>query len=144
MNKQKQRPSFEFKEKEIFMDMIFGLLPKDKAIILRPHNYYRSIADNRRDPMSKHLLKVILESQEQFNRLKFEFIKYIKTLPKPEDRVMDFEYENEKGLPDFDKMRRLIEMRKTREEKSQEMQEELRIKKLCKDLGIKYNGILQD
>ena len=58
-------------------------------------------------------------------RFKFEHVKYIKTLPNPEDRVADFEIRDKNLLPDFDKERKLIESRKTREERQAEIKEDM-------------------
>lgn len=88
-------------------------------------------------------MAVTIPDPEIFNRIKFEWIKFIKTKPDPEDRVADYEWRDENNLPDFNKLERLIESRKTVAEKKKEFEEELEIKMACEKYDIEYFGPLR-
>ena len=113
-------------------------------IVVHPHEYYADICDDPKSPLIKYGMQITIYNDQIFNRIKFEYVKHIKTLPKPEDRVADFEWRREDGSPDFDKLDRLIEKRKTAAEKEKEFKEELEIKKACEKYGIEYFGPLRE
>lgn len=131
------------KEVDLYIDMIRDIIPSKRMIILHPHEYYISICDDPRSPLIKYGMAVTIPDPEIFNRIKFEWIKFIKTKPDPEDRVADYEWRDENNLPDFNKLERLIESRKTVAEKKKEFEEELEIKMACEKYDIEYFGPLR-
>lgn len=146
MKSQKQRAVLKLvlynKNIDLYIDMIRGLNLDKKTVILHPHEYYKDICDEPTNPLIKYGMQVTIYDADIFNKVKFEYIKHIKTLPNPEERVASFEWRDENGLPDWPRFERLVESRKTREEKRKEFDEELEIKKACHRLGIEYNGPL--
>lgn len=137
------RPSVEFNGLTLYMDMIYSIEPLHRSVTLRAHEYYYPLIKKPGDHCHG-LIFFKVDNDILFNRIKFEYIKFIKTLPKPEDRVADFEYRDENNLPDFDKMDRLIEMRKTRDERAAELKDEIEIKQQCEKFNIEYFGPLRD
>ena len=129
----------EFKGILIPAVYIYDLIPEKKRVIIRPHLDLLPHVD---DPDRKHL-QTITVNEREFESFKFGFLRYLKTMKKPEDRVADFEYRKADGLPDFDKLDRLIERRKTRAERDQEFQDELWIKNECEKYDIEYLGPLR-
>lgn len=81
-------------------------------------------------------VKIMILSDQAFYKYKFELIKWLKKRPNPEDRVMRFETEGD-GIWSFKKEQRLIEARKTREEKHDELQEKIWFKQELEKRGIK-------
>lgn len=138
-----KRLSVDINGTTLFMDMIYSLIPKKRALCIRSHEYYMHLAATKED-RQHGLIFFKVDNDVLFNRIKFEYIKYIKSLPNPEDRVADFECRDENDLPDFDKMDRLIEKRKTRDEKAKEFNDELEIKRLCEKNNVEYFGPLRD
>lgn len=148
MRKAKKRPVLKInlynKNIDLYIDMIRTMDPTRKTMILHPHEYYLPICDDPKCPLIKYGMQVTIYNDQLYNRIKFEYVRYLKTLPDPEDRVADYEWRTEEGLPDFDKLERLIEKRKTAEEKRKELMEELEIKKACERFGIEYFGPLRE
>lgn len=104
--------------------------PKNNKVIIRDLSKWLYTTETQLD-------------QKEFNKFKFEFIKWLKQRVDPQDRVAEFEYRDEHGLPDWDKQERLIEKRKTRAEKERDLQDELLIMKLSKKAGVEYYGPLR-
>lgn len=143
-NLSSERASLEFGGKTLFIDMIYSIIPSKKLILIHSHQYYDEFRDPDDDIKGSTLIPVTVKDDNLFTRIKFEYIKHIKTLPNPEDRVADWEWRDKNGLLDWDKFERLVEKRKTREEKSKEFNDELQIKKDCERFGIEYFGPLRD
>lgn len=139
-----KRSTLKFKDHDLFIDMIYNLIPDKRLMLLRAHPYYEELRDKNEPFKSKTLISVTVQDESMFNRIKFEFIKFIKTLKNPENRVADWEWRDKDGLPDWDKLERLVEKRKTREEKAKEFNDELQIKKDCERFGVEYFGPLRD
>lgn len=130
--------------KDLFIDMIKDMIPWRQGIVLHYHEYYRGLSTTPEDPLLKYGILIEGISDQDFAKIKFEWIKFIKTRPNPDDRVADFEWRDKDGLPDFDKLERLIERRKTREEKQKELLDEMELKKAFDKHGLEYNGPLKD
>ena len=130
------------KDTAIKVSDILGIVEASCKVILRSKSDYLEIADDKNDMLSDVVIGVTL-CKKDYRKVKFEFIKYIKTLSDPEDRVDDSECKDENGVMDFAKRDRLIESRKTREERDLEFAEEIQIKKDCERFGIEYFGVLQ-
>lgn len=73
--------------------------------------------------------------KDEFLRYKFELIKWVKKKDSPDDRYFHFETEIN-GIWSYEKEKRLIEARKSREEKAKELQEERDFKKMCDAMGV--------
>lgn len=146
--KQKKRPVLRInlyeKNIDLYIDSLITVYPDKRAILLKYHPYYMQISDDPKDSLNKYGIFVTIPDPVTFNRIKFEYIRHIKTLPSPEDRVADYEWRDEQGLPDFEKLDRLIEKRKTAEEKKKELMEEIEIKRACEKYGIEYWGPLRE
>jgi len=124
------------------MSSILDLNIQEQRIIVEASDHYRPIIEDPHHVLNKHVMKIHVADKMKFNKIKFSYIKYIKGRPNPDDRVADFEFRDKRGLPDFDKLERLIEMRKTREEKQTELDDEINIKNLCEKHNVKYHGPL--
>ena len=135
--------SEEVGDVQVFMAHVLDLIPEKRQMLLRATRRYYEIADDMDDPLSEHVIKVTIDNQKLFNRIKFTLIKYLKSLPKPEMRVLDFEFRDSNGLPNFDEFERLVESRKTRLEKESELQEELELKHQFEEAGLEYHGPLR-
>jgi hypothetical protein len=136
------RDSITIDGHKLFIDYIMMIIPSKKAIVIHPHESYLPLADDPKDSANKFGIFCSISSDQVLKDIKFKYINYIKTLPNPEDRVAAFEYKRDDGSPDFEKMDRLIERRKTRKEKQIELNEEIETKKLCEKHRIKYYGPL--
>ena len=101
------------------------VIPWNRRVLLKPFKMYAELATNLNCSSIRYHICVDDVEDTDMSRFKFEHIKYIKTLPNPDDRVADFEIRDKNGLPDFDKERRLIESRKTREERQAEIKEDM-------------------
>lgn len=123
-------------ELELFMDMITSIIPDKRMLIMHRHEYYNSWYDTGEKFPVTTIATVTVPGPELFNKIKFEWIKWIKTDPNPDNRVADFEWRDANGLPDFDKMDKLIASRKTREERQKEIDDELHIIKEMERLGV--------
>ena len=107
---------------------------------LEPHKCAVLLKSLENDFFTK---RVVLKEKDFIN-LRFNYIKWIKQDPDPQRRVAPFEYTDKNGLPDFDLMDKLIEQRKTKEEKKRERDEEQSLKDMCKKLGLEYWGPLRE
>lgn len=136
------RSQLNLMDKVLFIDMIYDLIPDKRLMLLRYHEYYKELADPSPKFPGMTLIPVTIKDPKMFERIKFEYIKHIKTLPDPRDRVADWEFRDENGLPDFDRYDRLVEKRKTREEKAKELQDEIELKKQFDKYKIPYIGPL--
>lgn len=108
-----------------FCDVI-NLLPKSRAVIIKTHN--RGYATQR-------FLGVA------FDRFKFEAIRWVKTRPKPEDRIWMFETLDSDGHYDIPKEQALIRARLTREERNQLEKEEQELRILAREHGVDWDKI---
>tara|TARA_Y100000310_G_scaffold243676_1_gene248228 strand:- start:9395 stop:9754 length:360 start_codon:yes stop_codon:yes gene_type:complete len=89
-----------------------------------------------RDPRAKLGVTMTELSSSDFKRFKFEAIRWIKKRPDPQERSWPFELENEHGCYSYDKERKIIQQRKTRQEKDDERKEEQELKELFKQHGL--------
>lgn len=124
--------------------MIKDIDTRRRVILVHPHEHYLNVCDDPNSPVIKYGMQITIPEESMFNRIKFEWIKFIKTRECPDDRVASFEWRDENGVPDFEKLERLIERRKTIEEKRIEIEEELKIKEDCEKFGIEYFGPLRE
>lgn len=124
------------KELDLYMDMISNIIPDKKLLIMHYHDYYKQWIDESSRVPHCSLVTVTVPDPDIFNKIKFEWIKWIKTDPNPDNRVADWEWRTERGLPDFDKLDKLVESRKTRAEKQKEIDDELELIKECERLGV--------
>lgn len=140
MTKQRKRIILKInlykEEKDLYMDMIYNIHPDKRLLLLHHHAYYIDIADATPQIEMDTLIPVTIPDPTLFNRIKFEWIKWIKTDPNPENRVADFEWRDSNGLPDFKKLDKLIHSRKTIDEKQKEIDEELALIKEMDRLGV--------
>lgn len=104
---------------EIDLDDIKEVLPEINQVLLVPRKCYADLASNLRDQSLRFYIRVKDIDNDSIKRFKFEYIKHLKTLPDPADRVADFEVLDSNGLIDFDKRDKMIELRKTRAEKQE-------------------------
>ena len=110
--------------KGIDFNTVVDLVPSECTVIVRT------------GPDAFDLEKVIL-TQSDFALFKFEAIRWVRKRPDPQDRLFHFETIGEHGVWSFDKEQRLIESRKTRNEKDKERAEDEAIYKLLKERGIR-------
>ncbi len=105
-----------------FID-ILDLIISEMAVLMKSKPKYWEIADNdSKDDLTRYVVKSTVRNKEDFTRIKFELIKWIKKMPLPCDRIMPYEYhDHDTQLIDFDQKDRLIESRKTRKEKDEDM-----------------------
>lgn len=115
---------------------IMHVIPQNNRVILRPLKKYASIASNIGDASLRYHLCVNDVDDESMAKIKFEYIRYIKKLPNPANRVADFEILDDNGFPDFEKEQRLIESRKTRKEREVEIKEYLHLIDRCDVLNL--------
>jgi hypothetical protein len=136
-----QRPPSKIKlgEIEIFTDDVIDLIPGQETVLLKARRMYLPLVDKIDN---KYVFVAKIYKKIEFNKFKFDYIKEIKTRPDPEDRVADFEWRDANGLPDFDKRDKLVEGRKTRKEKQQELDFEIWYYKEVKKRGWPYYGPL--
>lgn len=125
-----------YQDIEIIPEDIKAIIPWNSRLLLRPIKKYAPIASNLKDTSIRFFVVVDDIDEESIRRLKFEHIKYIKTLPDPADRVADYEIRDADGLPDFDREAKLIESRKTRKEKEDELNEDMQLIKDCERLNL--------
>lgn len=114
-----------FRGIEVRPQDITCVIPWNRRVLLRPLKIYADLATNLQCQSLQFFICVDDVEDKDMTRFKFEHVKYIKTLPNPEDRVADFEIRDKNLLPDFDKERKLIESRKTREERQAEIKEDM-------------------
>lgn len=107
---------------DISMAKVLDFVPSKRAVI-----YKTGIKHNPVD--------VFILDERDFNRFKFKAIKWIKRKKEPEDRMWPFEAEV-LGIWSYSKEKKLIESRKTREEKSAELQEQIEFNKELKKRGL--------
>lgn len=112
-------------------------------VLLHPDNAYRSICDDPKDQLSDVLMSVTIKDKKIFNKVKFEWIKHIKTRKNPSDRVADFECEDDDGAFNYDKYDKLVEGRKTRIERQREIDAEISLIKNLESSGIYCEGLKQ-
>jgi hypothetical protein len=130
-----------YKGVEIKPHQIMSVIPATRSIVVRTrlmilHEYAHRISGD--------LVCLKLESDKDLQTAKFEHIQHIKKAANPSDRVADFECRDDEGFIDFDKMDRLINQRKTRHEKQQEIDDEIMLMEKMKEHGIEYNGPLKE
>lgn len=130
-----------FRGIEIKPDWICSVIPATRSILVRTR-----LLVLHELAVKKHgdLIIIKLDSDKELEAAKFEHIQHIKKKPNPSDRVADFECVHEDGGFSFEKQERLIEMRKTREEKAAELKDELELMEKMKKAGIEYNGPLKN
>ena len=135
--------AFSNSDKELYVDMIKEIIPERQVILLKPHSYYESIRDKDSDQWKEFFFPVTIKDSKAFEKIKFEYIRWIKTAPDPQDRVADFEYQTPGELPDFDRLDKLIESRKTRQEKQKEIDEDIELIKECEKRRIDCKDLKQ-
>lgn len=114
---------------------IINVLPHIGAVLLRFKPEYTVLARGPRD-INIHNVSLHCLDDEAIAKFKFEHVKYLKTLPDPTHRVADFEYRDELGNVDFKRMDQIIESRKSREERDEEIQVEISLIKDLERLGF--------
>jgi len=112
---------------------------ENNAIFLKPSKESLAMADYR---TLKGAIVMVLD-QKEFNRILFEAKKYLKEKEDPEDRVFEYEWQDDDPIRSLDKLDRLIEMRKTKVEKHEELKFEIWIKEEQEKLGLEYFGPLR-
>lgn len=120
------------------------VIPWNRRVLLKPRKIYAELASNLRDSSIRFFIVVDDIENKDMSRFKFEHVKYIKTLPDPQDRVADFEIVDKNGIPDFDKERKLIETRKTRQERQKEIKEDLELVKEFEKAGYDCDFLKDD
>ena len=85
-------------------------------------------------PPFYHNMRIL--DKKEFLKFKFELTKFIKKHPDPEERYYPYEVQ-EGGCYSIIKEERLIESRKTREEKNKDMDYQNWLRAECKRIGIK-------
>lgn len=126
----------------MYVDHISSVLPDERMVVIRDSGQYPQIRNSASFQVSGFKL-VKLWDDELIGKVKFEFIKYLKTLPDPEDRVADFECRREDGSFCFQTEERLVESRKTIQEKQKEINEDNELRELCHKFKIPYEGIIK-
>lgn len=122
-------------------EWIYQVIPGMRAIILRRCPVLKLIELAEKQYGTLILLK--LDTDKELQDTKFEHVQHIKKNLKPEDRVADHEIRDDEGYLDFEKMDRLIEMRKTSSEKEAERKEEYQLMLEMKKRNIPYYGPLR-
>jgi hypothetical protein len=128
-----------FRGIEIKPEWILSVIPATNAIVVRTRLLVLHELAHR---VVGDMVVLRLDSDKELQDAKFEHVRHLKGLPNPDARVASFEIEHPEGGIDFKKMERLIEMRKTPDEKNREMQDELELMRKMKDRGIPYQGPL--
>lgn len=131
-----------FRGMTIKPEWIYEVVPHMRAVILRKCPVLKITEMAEKQIGSLILLK--LDSDKELQDAKFEHVQHIKKSANPSERVADFEYRDNEGFIDFEKMERLINQRKTRQEKQKEINDELSIMKKMEERGIEYNGPIKD
>lgn len=139
-----ERVSIEWKGFEIYIEDIEGMVPRKNMILVKKSPYYDEIIESEHQIKFSKISAIVINKTRTYDRVKFEYIKHIKKSDNPDDRVADFEVEDEFGFPDFDRLDRLIEKRKTKEERESELSDELYIKNECEKHGLEYYGRLRE
>ena len=130
-----------YKDVEIDPDDIKAVTPRLNQVLLVPRRCYSELASNLTDQSLRFYIQVKDIDNESLKMFKFEHLRYLKTLPNPEDRVADFEVEDENGIIDFKKFDRFVEMSKTRAEKQIETNELIELIQLCIDDDIECEDL---
>lgn len=130
-----------FRGIKIKPEWIYQVIPHMKSVVLRKCPVLKLTEMAEKQDGTLILLK--LDSDKELNDAKFEHVQHIKKSPKPEDRVADHELRDDDGNLDLSKMDRLVEMRKTPDEKLRERKDELEIMNEMKKRNIEYNGPLK-
>lgn len=126
----------------VFVDHIVSIQPDLNRVVIRDDGNYPHIP-NSSDITVGGLKLVQLLKDESMVSIKFEFIKHLKTLSDPYDRVADFECRRDDGTYCFDTEDRLIEGRKTIKEKQLEIDEDNRMRELCHKFKIPYESTVK-
>lgn len=112
-----------FKNIEIRPQDIKCVIPWNSRVLLSPLKRYADLVTDKDASFQKFFICIDNVEPTDMTRFKFEHIKYVKTLPDPEDRVADFECRDEFGLVDWDARDKLVDSRKTRKERQAEIEE---------------------
>lgn len=124
---------------EVDPDDVIDLRPGNNGLILSRREKYSQLADYvMRDRVALQIL-----DDKLFNRVKFNIIKEIKKRPAIESRVLPFEYDDKDFIKMLDKRDRLIEMRKTKEERQSDVEINIFIMNWHKTEGLEYYGELR-
>lgn len=108
---------------KIPFEIVLDLNPGKRGVIIK-------------DSASKIKTSMIILDLKEFNKYKFELVKWLKKKALPEERFLPFETEID-GIWSYDKESKLIEARKSREEKSIELNDKIWLHEECKKRGIK-------
>lgn len=125
-----------FRGIDIKPEHIKDVIPWNRRVLLKPFNIYAEIATNLSCQSIQFFICVDDVDDADMAKFKYEHIKYIKTLPNPEDRVADFEIRDEQGIPNFDRERKLIESRKTRQERQAEIKDDMHMIEQFEKAGL--------
>lgn len=129
-----------FRGVEIKPEWICSVIPVHRKVILRTRLL---VLHELAERVVGDLIVLRLDSEKELQDAKFEHVRHLKGLPNPCDRVAFHEIEMDGGGIDIAKMDRLIEMRKTPQEKSAEMKDEIELMQKMKERNIPYYGPLQ-
>jgi len=115
---------------------IVDVVPKSRSLITLVNPAYVDYADPNYLINGIRYLRINVEDDRTFGQYKFEFLKMLKSKPDPADRVADFEWHDQDGIPDFEKREALIESRKTVAERNKEKSELIQSIKDYENLGL--------
>lgn len=130
-----------FKGITIKPEWIYSIIPHKRSIVLKKCPVLKLVEMAERQEGTLILLK--LDTDKELQDAEFDHITHIKKSKDPANRVADHEARDENGFLDLSRYERLVEMRKTPDEKAKERAEELEIFYQCKKRGIPYFGPLQ-
>lgn len=121
---------------------IINVYPANKSVVLRNPVKYSRLAINQLH-VNKHSVLVIVPDKKASQAIKFQFLNYLSKLPNPEDRVADFEFQDESGIPDWERFEKLVERKKTRPERQKELNDEIHLMEQFKKHRLEYLGPLR-
>lgn len=126
----------------IGIEFIKDIIDHKQSIVTFFHLELNKMADERYRDLERWGLMIPIKDKKEFNMIKFSYISHIKKREDPRDRVAHYECLDSNLITDFNKLEKLIETRKTREEKNRELKEEIELKKVFDKKRIKYYGPL--
>ena len=103
------------KDKVFYLKDIKTINPYKSTMLVFSDPYYDDVSDD--NPLNGEIFtQISFDSQIEFRRLKFEWIKEVKSRADQDDRVEWFEYTDKSMIPDFEKREKLLLGRRTFEE----------------------------
>lgn len=125
------------KNKTFPLDWIETIIPGKQIAILRSKEIGSKSSFGACSQIGD-FISVEVEDPEQFRMIKFELVRRVKKEPRIYDRVMIWEAYNKDGCFCLKKYDKLIESRKTHQEKRNEKKQELFLDNLLEENGLKY------